>query len=192
MARASAARALEPASDSDVGSPLANSRRRIFTPDEDHILSGLVESRSYNNWSEIAQHMPGRTARQCRDRWTNYLAPAISFDPWRPDEDELIIQKVNEIGTKWATIAKFAKGRTGNALKNRWYSGLKNLCSCDASGKWVLVREPVASGRPVRRPAEPRFAQRGSQAIDEAKREIAMQSWEQLIGDGDDGLSLWY
>jgi hypothetical protein len=186
------ARAVDLASDSDVGSPLANSRRRIFNPDEDHILSGLVESRAYNNWSEIAQHMPGRTARQCRDRWTNYLAPAISFDPWRPEEDDLIIQKVNEIGTKWATIAKFANGRTGNALKNRWYSGLKNLCSCDASGKWVLVREPAASGRPVPRPADPRFPRREALPLSEGKREIAMHPWDQLIADGDDVLSLWY
>jgi hypothetical protein len=135
--------------------------------------------------------MPGRTARQCRDRWTNYLAPAISFEPWRPEEDSLIVHKVNEIGTKWATIAKFTHGRTGNALKNRWYSGLKNSCSCDASGKWVLVREPVASGRPVPRPPEPRIPERETQPIDEAKQEFAICSWEQLITDGDEGLFLW-
>jgi hypothetical protein len=191
MARACPAQDCELAPDSGAESTQPNSRRHIFTPDEDHLLSGLVESRAYNNWSEIAQHMSGRTARQCRDRWTNYLAPAISFEPWRPEEDELIIQKVNEIGTKWATIAKHTNARTGNALKNRWYSGLKNLCSCDASGKWVLVRDPVASGRPVPRPAEPRVPQRERQRTDDAEREIAVCSWEQLIGDGDEGLTFW-
>jgi hypothetical protein len=188
MARPFAPGAVGPASDSGVGSPLANSCRRVFTADEDRVLSGLVESRAHGNWSEVAQHMPGRTARQCRDRWTNYLAPAISFEPWRLEEDDLIIQKVNEVGTKWAKIAHFAKGRTSNAIKNRWYSRLKNLCSCDTSGKWVLVRGPGLCGRPIPRPAEPRFAQ----PVDQAKREIGFQSWEQVFADGDGGLSFWF
>jgi hypothetical protein len=152
--------------------PRVNSRRQPFTPEEDEFLLSLVESGCYASWSEIAKQIPGRSARQCRDRWTNYLAPAISFAPWRPEEDELIIQKVNEIGTKWSTIAKFAVGRTGNALKNRWYSGLKNLCSCDAAGKWALSSGPRQE--------------------DQAKSQMAMASWDQFLVEGEEGLSAWY
>jgi hypothetical protein len=118
-------------------------RRHPFTLAEDELLLGLVQSQIYDIWSEIAEQMPGRSARQCRDRWANYLAPAISFAPFLPEEDELIVQKVNEIGTRWATIAKFANGRTGNALKNRWYARLRSRCFRDAAGKWVLTHEPA-------------------------------------------------
>jgi hypothetical protein len=69
--------------------------------------------------------MPGRSARQCRDRWTNYLAPTLSLDPWTPEEDALIIRKVAECGTKWAAIAKEIPRRSDNAIKNRWYTVLK-------------------------------------------------------------------
>jgi hypothetical protein len=108
------------------------------------------------------------------------LAPTISFAPWLPEEDCLIIQKVNEIGTKWATIAKFTVGRTGNALKNHWYSGLRNMCSCDAAGKWALNCPPAEHGQ-----LQPHDGR-------QANQEMAISSWEQFIIDGEAGLAEWY
>jgi hypothetical protein len=105
------------------GSPPAH--RHVFSPEEDQALAALVASDSLNTWLEIAARMPGRSARQCRDRWTNYLAPTISLDPWTPEEDDLIMRKVEECGTKWAAIAKEIPGRSDNAIKNRWYTALK-------------------------------------------------------------------
>jgi hypothetical protein len=79
--------------------------RHLFTLAEDKLLLGLVQPQVYDIWFEIAEQMPGRGARQCRDRWVNYLEPAISFAPFRPEEDDLIVQKVNEIGTRWGDPA---------------------------------------------------------------------------------------
>jgi hypothetical protein len=99
--------------------------RRVFSQEEDRALTALVASESCNTWLEIAAGMPGCSARQCRDRWTNYLAPTISLDPWTPEEDELIMRRVEECGTKWAAIAKELPRRSDNAIKNRWYTALK-------------------------------------------------------------------
>lgn len=113
-------------------------RRRVFSTEEDELLAELVTSKVCSNWFEVAQRLPGRTARQCRDRWSNYLCPTNSFAPWTPEEDQLIVDKVNEIGTKWSTIAKYINGRSDNHIKNRWYSGLKALCSTRQDGKYFI------------------------------------------------------
>ena len=94
--------------------------RQLFTPAEDMQLCSLVACLGARNWDEIAKQMPGRTGRQCRDRYKNYLSPEISTIGWTYEEERLLAEKYAEFGPKWSKIAEFFQGRTGTALKNRW------------------------------------------------------------------------
>ena len=60
------------------------------------------------------------TARQCRDRYMNYLAPEYVYSEWTNVEDNLLAEKYLEYGPKWSKIQKFFPNRTANALKNRY------------------------------------------------------------------------
>jgi hypothetical protein len=71
--------------------------------------------------------MPNRTARQCRDRYKNYLLDSLVCDAWAPGEDAIIVEKFREIGPKWVEIAKYLNGRSGNHVKNRWHKHLSKL-----------------------------------------------------------------
>lgn len=102
--------------------------RRNFTREEDARLTYLVHIFGSKNWTLIAEMMPMRNARQCKDRFTNYLSPMINLKPWSPEEDSLLIQKVKECGPKWVQISRFFEGRSDNNLKNRWYTHLKTKC----------------------------------------------------------------
>ncbi|MED6105994.1 hypothetical protein PIB30_000781 [Stylosanthes scabra] len=73
----------------DNGASLTTSRRAFkahkklnmvkgqWTAEEDRLLSQLVEQYGVRKWSHIAQTLPGRIGKQCRERWHNHLRPDI-------------------------------------------------------------------------------------------------------------------
>ena len=100
--------------------PKMNRVRCKFTKQEDILLVNVVNELGTRDWEAIANRIPNRNARQCRERYTNYLAPNLSHDPWTPEEDSLLEQKLKELGAKWVNISKYFKNRTDTMLKNRW------------------------------------------------------------------------
>ena len=57
------------------------------------------------NWHSICHRVPGRTAKQCRERWHSQLDPSISREPWSSQEEKVLIQLHHEMGNKWTEIA---------------------------------------------------------------------------------------
>lgn len=83
-----------------------------------------------NKWNEIAKaiyHLSGReyfrSAKQCRERWNNYLDPVKTHGAWELQEDLILISCVKKQGKKWAFIAKNLQDRrTEHMVKNRYKS----------------------------------------------------------------------
>ena len=95
-------------------------KRSKFTEEEDRMLSDLVKEFGSHAWKIVADQMPGKTARQVRERWHNYLAPGIDHSPFSKEDDILLLQKTKELGKKWAVIVSYFRGRTSVMLKNRY------------------------------------------------------------------------
>ena len=58
-----------------------------WTKEEDERVVELVEQYGPRNWSKIAEHLPGRIGKQCRERWHNNLNPGLKRGPWTPEEE---------------------------------------------------------------------------------------------------------
>jgi hypothetical protein len=92
-----------------------------FSLDEDLVLRRLVFELGEDNWHGVAAAMGDRNARQCRERWFNYLSPNIRNVPWTREEDILLLEQVREQGPRWHEIARFFPMRTDINIKNRYH-----------------------------------------------------------------------
>lgn len=43
-------------------------------------------------WTAVSGHVPGRTARQCRERYVNLLQPDLKFQEFSKEEEEVRLQ----------------------------------------------------------------------------------------------------
>ena len=86
-----------------------------WTPREDRNLKLLVAAG--NPWTVIAQHFPGRDAKDCAERWKNHLNKEIkkrlSFD----DKIQALEMRNEMARHRWAVIARNI-GCTSLCVKN--------------------------------------------------------------------------
>jgi hypothetical protein len=119
-----------------------------WTEDEDLRLKHSVQIHGGKDWAAIAALVPGRTPRQCLNRWHNALVSNI--DPkagrvrrWGEDEDVKLKKAVQTHGGKnWDAVASLVEARTKIQCRNRWHDVLNPSIdrSNECNGKWEKTK----------------------------------------------------
>jgi hypothetical protein len=122
-----------------------NGRKGKWSDDEDSKLKDAVQTHGGKNWAAITALVPGRTKKQCRNRWKDRLDPNIDQangrkgNKWAEHEDTKLKEAVQTHGGKnWAAIAALVTGRTKMQCSARWRNALVvNIDPTAArTGKW--------------------------------------------------------
>jgi hypothetical protein len=79
-------------------------------------------------WVKVAAMVPGRTDKQCRNRWVDMgdmLDPANGKDrkprrAWKPEEDAQLALAVKKYGKKWVQVAVLVPDRIESQCRLRW------------------------------------------------------------------------
>lgn len=91
-----------------------------FTEANDKKLEKLVQQYGTSDWDKIARLFSNKSAKQCRDRWMNYLNPEFRHGKWTAAEDRLLLKYHDEIGSQWTQMSKMFEKRMSNDLRFRF------------------------------------------------------------------------
>ena len=164
--------------------------KQKFTDEDDQKLRLIVQQFGTKSWTDIAAAMGNRNPRQCKERWENYLDPTINKGPWTKAEDDLLIEKQLQLGSKWVTIARFFNRRTDAQVKNRWQ--LLDRKMKKQSRKQKAQNQPAAHNKtqrvaPQQAPVVPQAA---VQAVYEVPEFEYFEDYESTAYDSFDAMDL--
>jgi hypothetical protein len=137
---------------------LPSSKKVKWSEREDQILAGNIQKYGTINWSVIACGLPGRTGKQCRERWANQLDPTLNRDSWTPSEDSILIAQQQNCGNCWSKIGQFLPRRSANAIKNRWCWLARHHANTPRMAEPQQADPaPIPAGDPRPRPPDQQF-----------------------------------
>lgn len=93
-----------------------------WSAEEDEVILKWVQDHGEKGWTKCAELVSRRSGKQCRERWSSSLNPALKKEGWTVQEKEVLIREYYKVGPKWAYIAQLIPGRCENSVKNMFYS----------------------------------------------------------------------
>ena len=97
-----------------------------WSKDEDDRLVKAVAVLG-RQWAKVAQHVPGRTEMQVRERYVNHLDPEVESNQPFTEEELAVVQREvpNHTNPKsgrisWAKVARLLPSRTDRQVKKAW------------------------------------------------------------------------
>lgn len=120
--------------------------KKKFTQDEDTQLVALVTRFGEKCFKKISKFMPGRNARQCRERWKYYLQPQMKNEEWSEDEDSELKRLFNIYGPQWSQIANFFANRSSINVRNRFRTITRRERKCGTSSYVLKLNKSLFQG----------------------------------------------
>ncbi|KAJ6236488.1 myb protein [Anaeramoeba flamelloides] len=118
---------------------------------EDQQLKSAIGKYGDQKWPEISSAIPGRTSKQCRERWKNKLDPNIRSDPLTKEEIEKLENLLKLYGRQWSIISNLFPNRSDNILKNYYFSKQRAQNRINKMGEESKTRTHKRNNNPRKR-----------------------------------------
>lgn len=105
----------------------STSHTATWSAQEDQQLRAWVQAKGPAKWVQCALNLPGRSGKQCRERWIHTLNPNGKIGNWTQEEDQILLKEFERVGAKWTEIVQALPGRTESSVKTRFYSSVCKL-----------------------------------------------------------------
>ena len=109
-----------------TGGGVLVAKKGKWSKDEDDRLVKAVAVLG-RQWAKVAQHVPGRTEMQVRERYVNHLDPEVESNQPFTEEELAVVQREvpNHTNPKsgrisWAKVARLLPSRTDRQVKKAW------------------------------------------------------------------------
>ena len=76
----------------------------VSVPSHVPVLTPTPNRYGTKKWALIADHLPGRKGKACRERFRNQLDPTIKKTPWTEHEDSLLLSEQAARGNKYVEV----------------------------------------------------------------------------------------
>jgi Myb-like DNA-binding domain len=113
----------------------------FINPNLSSILS-LITHIASPRWNEVAHNFNGKTAIDCLTKWQTLSTPPVikGKGSWTAEEDNILRDKRQLYGRKWAKIAAHLPGRQGKQCRERFVNHLDPELK---KGEWTDDEEAV-------------------------------------------------
>lgn len=96
-------------------------KNKKWTKLEDSVLIQAVDKFGTSNWVKVAYFIPGRTNRQCRERYIMRLGiKNRKVAHWSTNEDKTLLELAPLLNYRWALLGKHLKGRNPHQIASRY------------------------------------------------------------------------
>ena len=75
--------------------------------------------RALTSWRKTFSDYLSRSWNECVE--------SVKKGDWTPEEDKIMFEMQQQIGSQWTKIAEYLPGRTENSIKNRYYCTLRKF-----------------------------------------------------------------
>lgn len=96
-------------------------RGDVWNDEENKVLSAAVKKYGIHNWRKVAHFLPGRSNRQCRERYMMRMnVKDRKLGNWTPQEDKLILQLAKKHDYHWVKVEREFEGRNARQIASRY------------------------------------------------------------------------
>jgi hypothetical protein len=96
-------------------------RGDVWTDEENKVLTAAVKKYGTHNWRKVSYYLPGRSNRQCRERYMMRLNfTDRKLGNWTKSEDKDILRLAQIHDYKWVKLEEHIKGRNARQIASRY------------------------------------------------------------------------